>query len=80
MTYLQADQFDQAEQYLLSAKRLDPAHFSPSRQIFLADIYVRKGNRQAAIQELQDVWLSVPTARSRTAIRHNLAQLSARPQ
>jgi len=33
MTYFKLDQFDQAEQYLLSAKRLDPAH-SPSRRSF----------------------------------------------
>ena len=52
MNYFKLDQFDQAEQYLLAAKRLDPAQFYQP-QIFLAEIYARRGNRKAAIKELE---------------------------
>ena len=76
MTYFKLDQFDQAEQYLLAAKRLDPAHFTQP-QIFLADIYTRRGNRRAAIKELEDVLAIRPDGPLSDSIRHNLAQLSA---
>ena len=76
MNYFKLDQFDQAEQYLLAAKRLDPAQFYQP-QIFLAEIYTRRGNRKAAIKELEDV-LAAPSrwpvvrqhpAQSRPALR-----------
>jgi tetratricopeptide (TPR) repeat protein len=76
MTYFKLDQFDQAEQYLLAAKRLDPAHFTQP-QLFLADIYARNGNRGAAIRELQDLLALRPDGPLSDSIRHNLAQLSA---
>lgn len=76
ITYFKLDQLDQAEQYLLAAKRLDPAHYSQP-QIFLSDIYVRRGNRRAAIQELEDVLALRPDGPLAESIRHNLAQLSA---
>jgi Tfp pilus assembly protein PilF len=75
MNYFKLDQFDQAEQYLLAAKRLDPAHFSQP-QVFLADIYARRGNRSAAIKELEDVLALRPDGPLSDSIRHNLAQLS----
>jgi len=76
MNYFKLDQFDQAEQYLLAAKRLDPAQFYQP-QLFLADIYVRRGNRSAAIQELEDLLAIRPDGPLSDSIRHNLAQLSA---
>lgn len=76
MNYFQLNQFDQAEQYLLAAKRLDPAQFYQP-QVFLADIYTRRGNRRAAIQELEDVLALRPDGPLSDSIRHNLAQLSA---
>jgi Tfp pilus assembly protein PilF len=76
MNYFKLDQPDQAEQYLLSAKRLDPAQFYQP-QIFLADIYARRGNRKAAIKELEDVLAIRPDGPLSDSIRHNLAQLSA---
>jgi tetratricopeptide (TPR) repeat protein len=75
MNYFKLDQFDQAEQYLLAAKRLDPAHFSQP-QVFLADIYARRGNRSAAIKELEDVLSIRPDGALADSIRRNLAQLS----
>lgn len=79
MTYFKLDQFDQAEQYLLAAKRLDPAHFMQP-QLFLAEIYARRGNRSAAIEELKDVLVIRPDGPLSDSIRHNLAQLSAARQ
>lgn len=75
MNYFKLDQFDQAEQYLLAAKRLDPAQFYQP-QIFLAEIYIRRGNRSAAIKELEDVLALRPDGPLSDSIRHNLAQLS----
>jgi Tfp pilus assembly protein PilF len=78
INYFKLDQFDQAEQYLQAAKRLDPAHFTQP-QVFLADIYARRGNRSAAIKELEDVLALRPDGPLSDKIRHNLAQLSAAP-
>jgi Tfp pilus assembly protein PilF len=75
MNYFKLDQFDQAEQYLLAAKRLDPAQFSQP-QLFLAEIYARRGNRGAAIQELEDLLALRPDGPLSDSIRRNLAQLS----
>ena len=74
MNYFKLEEFDQAEQYLLAAQRLDPAHFSQP-QLFLADIYARRGNRSAAIQELQDLLAIRPDGPLSENIRHNLAHL-----
>lgn len=76
MTYFELNQLDQAEQYLLAAKRLDPAHYTQP-QVFLAEIYLRRGNRKAAIRELEDVLAVRPDGPLSGSIRHNLAQLSA---
>ena len=76
MNYFKLDQFDQAEQYLLAAKRLDPAHFTQP-QLFLADIYARRGNRSAAIQELEDLLAIRPDGPLSGAIRQDIAELSA---
>ena len=76
MNYFKLDQFDQAEQYLLTAKRLDPAQYYQP-QLFLAEIYARRGNREAAIQELEGLLAIRPDGPLSPSIRHNLAQLSA---
>jgi len=78
MTCFKLDQLDQAEQYLLAAKRLDPAHYTQP-QIFLADIYIHRGNRKAAIQELEDVLAIRPDGPLSDSIRHNLALLRNTP-
>lgn len=75
MDYFKLEQFDQAEPYLLAAQRLDPAHFSQP-QLFLAAIYARRGNRSAAIKELQDLLAIRPDGPLSESIRRDLAQLS----
>ena len=75
MNYFKLDRLDEAEPYLLAAKRLDRAQFSQP-QIFLAEIYVRRGNRAAAIRELEDVLEIRPDGPLSPSIRRNLAQLT----
>jgi Tfp pilus assembly protein PilF len=75
MNYFKLGRFDEAEPYLLAAKRLDRAQFSQP-QIFLAEIYARRGNRAAAIRELEDVLEIRPDGPLSPSIRRNLAQLS----
>jgi tetratricopeptide (TPR) repeat protein len=74
MNYFQLGRYDDAEQYLLSAKRLDRAQFSQP-QVFLADIYARRGNRAAAIRELKDVLELRPDGPLSDGIRRDLARL-----
>ena len=74
MNYFQLDRFDEAEPYLLAAKRLDPAHFSQP-QLFLADIYTRRGNRGAAVKELEDLLALRPDGPLSGSIRRDLARL-----
>lgn len=74
MNYFKLDEFDEAERYLVAAKRQDPAHFSQP-QVFLAAIYARRGNRRAAIQELQDVLAIRPDGPLSENIRRDLAHL-----
>jgi tetratricopeptide (TPR) repeat protein len=76
MTYFKLDRFDQAEQYLLAAKRLDPAHFTQP-QLFLADIYARRGDRRTAIRELEELLAIRPDGPLTPAIRKDIAELSA---
>ena len=76
MNYFKLDRFAEAEPYLLAATRLDRAHFSQP-QLFLADIYARRGNRSAAIRELEDLLEVRPDGPLSEGIRRNLAQLSA---
>ena len=75
MNYFKLEQFDEAEKYLLAAKRLDPAHFSQP-QLFLAEIYARRGNRHAAIRELQDLLALRPDGPLSESVRRNLAELA----
>ncbi len=44
---------DNAINYLKQAKKLDPSHFS-NPQLLLAEIYLRKGDRPAALAELEE--------------------------
>ena len=74
MNYFKLNEFDEAEHYLTAAKRLDPAHFSQP-QLFLAEIYARRGNRSAAIKELEDLLTIRPDGPLSDNIRRDLAHL-----
>ncbi len=53
MTYFELGKMDLAEKYFREACRLDPAHFSHP-QLFLAEIHLRRGERRAAADDLED--------------------------
>ena len=53
MTYFQMGNLDQAQKYLEKARTLDPAHFSHP-QLMLAEIHLRRGERTAAAECLED--------------------------
>ena len=53
MAYWQLGNGEMAEKYLRAAMKLDPAHFSHP-QLTLAQIYLKRGERQAAVEQLED--------------------------
>lgn len=69
--------FERAIEYLEKAKRLDPAHFSQP-QLVLAEIHVRRGDRDRAIAELEDFLARHPESRNAEAARQWLGQLRER--
>jgi Tfp pilus assembly protein PilF len=54
MDYFALGRVEPAEEYLKTAQRLDPAHFTQP-QWFLAAIYASRGDRSSAIEELRDL-------------------------
>jgi len=74
MAYFQLGQWEQAEQYLNTAKRLDPAHVSQP-QLFLAEIYIRRGDRAAAVRELQDLLARRPDGQMADDLRRRIRRL-----
>jgi tetratricopeptide (TPR) repeat protein len=71
LTYFGQGDMVLAEKHLAEARRLDPAHFSHP-QLFLAEIHLRKGDRRAAADDLEDFLEQHPdwpqAARMRQAI------------
>ncbi|MCW5981588.1 MAG: tetratricopeptide repeat protein [Bryobacteraceae bacterium] len=65
---------DKALKYLQRAKRLDPSHFSHP-QIVLAEIYLRRGERGKAKEELQDLLARHPDSEYAERVRQWLAKL-----
>lgn len=53
MTYFGLGDYDRAVKYLETARRIDPAHFSHP-QLILAEIHLRRGERAAAADCLED--------------------------
>jgi tetratricopeptide (TPR) repeat protein len=53
LNYLYLGKLDEAEEHLKEAKKLEPGHFS-FPQLLLAEVYVRRGDRAAAICELEE--------------------------
>jgi Tfp pilus assembly protein PilF len=53
LSYFRLGDFNQALEYLQRTKELDPAHFT-NPQIALARIYMRRRQREAAVQELEE--------------------------
>jgi len=74
MTYLLLGKTGQAEKYLSAAKRIDPAHFSHP-QLLLAEIHLRRGERAAAADELEDFLRRHPDAPQAERIKAQIAKL-----
>ncbi len=74
MNYFFLGEDDKALEYLKTAKRLDPSHFSQP-QLVLAQIYTRRGHLQAAIEELEDFLARHPEAPNAEAVNAWLEKL-----
>jgi tetratricopeptide (TPR) repeat protein len=53
MTYFGMGKMDLAEKHFLEARKIDPCHFSHP-QLFLAEIHLRRGERKATADYLED--------------------------
>lgn len=74
MNYLFLGDLDRAVKYLTAAKRLDPAHFSHP-QLMLAQIHLRRNNREAAAGELEDFLERHPDSPDAEKIRAAVAKM-----
>jgi len=71
--YFQADNYDLALKYLERARRIDPAHFSHP-QLVMAEIHLRRGERPAAADDLEDFLKHHPDWPKAAAMRQAIAQ------
>jgi tetratricopeptide (TPR) repeat protein len=78
MAYFFAGKLDQAENYLLAAKRIDPSHFSHP-QLLLARIHLRRNEPRAAATELEDLVERHPDLPDAVKIKDEITRLRAAP-
>jgi len=74
MTYFYLDKLELAQKYLSTAKRIDPAHFSHP-QLMLAQIDLRRHDREAAAGELEEFLLYHPDSPEGDKIRKDITRL-----
>jgi Tfp pilus assembly protein PilF len=74
MCYFELGQFDSAVKYLERARKLDPAHFSHP-QLFLAEIHLRRGEKQEAALVLEDFLRYHPDYPQAEVMRQNIVKL-----
>jgi tetratricopeptide (TPR) repeat protein len=74
LTYFYIGDPDLAEKYLKLSIQLDPAQFS-NPQLTLADIYLRRGDRDQALAVLQDFLKRHPESAQAADVRRRIAQL-----
>jgi Tfp pilus assembly protein PilF len=74
MTYFAAGNLELGQKYLEIAQRLDPAHFSHP-QLTLAEIHLRRNERGAAADELEDFVRRHPDWPAAPKIREAIARL-----
>ena len=77
MSYYKLGDFDRAEPALAAARRADPSNFSRP-QLFLARIYLQRGNVTAALRELRDCVARYPDASDAESLRGEIRELEAR--
>lgn len=76
LSYLDSGNTELAERYLLETKRLDPGHFS-GPQIYLSQIYFKRGEKQAAAAELEHYLRYHPDAKEAPQIREAIRKFRA---
>jgi tetratricopeptide (TPR) repeat protein len=76
LTYFELGRLELAEKYLRSAIKLDPGHFSHP-QLPLADIYLRRGEPERAVEMLEHFLRRHPDAQGADGIRAAIAKLKA---
>jgi Tfp pilus assembly protein PilF len=74
-SYLDVNDLDPAEKYLKTAVELDPAHFSHP-QLGLAVIYIKRGERDSALNALQSFLDHHPDSPRAAGVRREIAELS----
>jgi Tfp pilus assembly protein PilF len=74
MSFFETGDLDQAETYLKTAVRLDPAHFSHP-QLILAEIYRKRGDLPAARAALNSFLELHPDSPEAAGIRQKMASL-----
>ncbi len=73
-TYFIMGRPEMAEKYLVAARNLDPAHFSHP-QLFLAEIHLRRGEKRAAADEMEDFLRQHPDWPQAAKMREAIAGL-----
>lgn len=73
MTYFDMGSLDLAEKQFRKAIEIDPGHFSHP-QLFLAEIHLRRGDRRAAAEEMEDFLRRHPDWPQAAAMREKIAE------
>ena len=74
MAYFETRQFDLAVKHLEIARRLDAAHFSHP-QLYLAEIFLRREDKRAAAEVLEDFLRHHPDYPQAEIMRQRIAEL-----
>jgi Tfp pilus assembly protein PilF len=74
LTYFELNDMERAEISLKVAIHLDPAHFSHP-QLTLAEIYLRRGERAAAVEQMRDFLKRHPDSAQAMRVRGEIAEL-----
>jgi len=78
MTYFGLGKMDLAEKYFAAARQIDPAHFSHP-QLFLAEIHLRRGDRSATADDLEDFLKHHPDWPQAARMREKIDELRRPP-
>ena len=74
LCYFRLGDFTQALKYLQITKELDPAHFS-NPQLTMARIHLRRSQREAAVQELEDFLEQHPDSSESDSVRTTIEEI-----
>ena len=74
MAYFESGDFNAALKYLERARKIDGAHFSHP-QLYLADIHIRRGERRAAVEAMEDFLAHHPDYPHAEKMKEKIAEL-----